>query len=231
MTNIVKSTDLETIRVHYEKRFHKFGYSPKTLDWDKGKQSLRFHILTSQLNLTGKRILDIGCGFGDLNQTLKAATENNYSYVGIDICPPLIEEACRRYANDRVTFKCNDIQTVNLDDIDFAIASGIFNTKFKRSDNRAFIRDTMHKTFEIVNIGFAFDFLSDKVDFRKENTYHSSPSDILDMAYSLSRNVILLNNYMPFEFSLFVFKDDGYDSSTTIFDRWIEQNKTENHSI
>ena len=220
MTNLVSKSDLDFIRQRYEQRFNDFGYSPKTLDWDKGKQDIRFSILTSQLDLTGKKILDLGCGFGDLNRVLSLITRGNYRYLGIDICPSLVEEARKRYGSEDVQFICGDINSVDLKDIDYAIASGIFNIKFENSDNKAFIEKTMKKIFSSVKIGFAFNFLSDKVDYCKDNTYHSSPEEILGMAYRLSRNLLLLNDSMPFEFSLFVFKDDSFDSSTTIFNRW-----------
>ncbi|MBN2644217.1 MAG: class I SAM-dependent methyltransferase [Desulfuromonadaceae bacterium] len=220
MADSISKSDLDQIRQRYEQRFRNFGYSPKTLDWDKGKQDIRFSILTSQLDFTGKSVLDIGCGFGDLNLTLNSITNGNYRYLGVDICPPLIEEARKRYGSEKVEFFCGDIRSANLNNIDYAIASGIFNQKFEHSDNKGFIEDTMRWVFDSVNIGFAFNFLSDKVDYRKDNTYHSSPEEILGMAYKLSRNLLLLNNCMPFEFSLFVFKDDSFDPATTIFNRW-----------
>jgi hypothetical protein len=101
------------------------------------------------------------------------------------------------------------------------VASGIFNLKLLEGDNYIFIEQVMQKAFRLCRVGFAFDFLSDKVDYRKENTFHAAPEHILALAYGMSRNVILLNNYMPFEFSIFVFKDDSFDPKCTIFHRWL----------
>lgn len=72
--------------------------------------------------------------------------------------------------------------------------------------------------------GITFDFLSDKVDYQYEHTFHSSPERILGYVYSKSRNVILRNDYMPFEFSVFIFKDDSFKSEDTVFHRYWEQN-------
>lgn len=94
----------------YSKRYKEYGYNPKTLGWFKGKQDIRFDVLTSQVDLTGKNILDIGCGFGDLNICLMNKF-GHYSYSGIDVVPVLIEEAKNKYAStDDVPrkFYCDD---------------------------------------------------------------------------------------------------------------------------
>lgn len=210
---------------HYEKRYREYGYDPRTLDWDKGKQIMRFSILTSQYDFRGKDVLDIGCGFGDLNRVLQAKTGGDYRYYGIDVSQALLSEAQSRYGNDRIRFVCGDFLAMNVPEADYAIASGIFYLKLQEGDNYVLMDQVMRKAFHLCRVGFAFDFLSDKVDFRKENTFHSSPERILELAYGLSRNVILLNNYMPFEFSLFVFKDDSFDPKCTIFNRWLDSHK------
>jgi SAM-dependent methyltransferase len=221
MTYTLSEKDIQGISSRYEERYRVHGYSPRTLDWDKGKQSIRFSILTSQCDLRGKEILDVGCGFGDLNRILSEVTGGDYKYLGIDVVPSFLSEATSRYGSDSVQFDCGDFLSMNVREFDYAIASGIFNLKLSEGDNYAFIEETMKKAFRLCRIGFAFDFLSDKVDYCKENTFHSSPGRILSLAYGLSRNVVLLNNYMPFEFSLFVFKDDSFDPKNTIFKRWL----------
>lgn len=217
------------IVTRYESRYREYGYTPRTLDWDKGKQQLRFSVLTSQYDCRGKTILDIGCGFGDLNVTLNQATAGNYQYLGIDVTPSLLSEATVRYGSPTIQFKCGDFLALNIPEADYAIASGTFNLKLTDGNNLDFIEAVFQKTFDICRDGFAFDFLSDKVDFRKENTFHSSPEQILALAYRFSRRVILRNDYMPFEFSVFVFKDDSFDPKRTIFARWLAAHAEADH--
>lgn len=57
----ISGHDKDKLISDYRKRFAEYGYSPKTLGWVKGKQDIRFSILTSQWELEGKRILDVGC--------------------------------------------------------------------------------------------------------------------------------------------------------------------------
>ena len=222
MAYILSQKDILGISSRYEDRYRKHGYDPRTLDWDKGKQILRFSILTSQYDFRDKEVLDIGCGFGDLNRVLSRVAGGEYRYLGVDVTQALLSEARSRFGNDNIRFECGDFLAMDVPESDYAIASGIFNLKLHEGDNYMFIDQVMRKAFRLCRAGFAFDFLSDKVDFRKENTFHASPERVLGLSYKLSRNVVLLNNCMPFEFSLFVFKDDSFDPDCTVFRRWLD---------
>lgn len=216
--------DRENTIERYRSRYQVHGYSPKTLGWDKGRQFIRFDVLTSRYDFTGKRILDIGCGFGDLNLTLREKFGPTYSYLGIDLVDDLVGEARRRYGNDRVHFEVGDFLALPLAaDFDYVVASGVFNHRLEAADNEVVIEDSIARSLELARDGLAFDFLSDKVDYRHEHTFHSAPERILAMAYRHSRNVVLRNDYMPFEFSLFLFRDDSFEPSKAVFNRHLRQ--------
>lgn len=63
----MNDVDREGYRCRYAKRLTEFGYDPKTLGWNSGKQQERFQVLTSFVppEACGS-VLDVGCGFGDL---------------------------------------------------------------------------------------------------------------------------------------------------------------------
>jgi SAM-dependent methyltransferase len=214
--------DIQDTIERYTSRYIEYGYSPKSLGWDKGKQDIRFKTLTSEYNFTNKTVLDIGCGFGDLNKELSRVYKDSYAYIGIDIVPSLISEGRIRFGDkNSVSFYEGDFLSSEFaKPADFAIASGIFNHKLVDGNNYSIIEESMKKAFDLCNDGFAFDFLSDRVDYRLTHTFHSSPELILSFAYKLSRNVVLKSNYMPFEFSIFVFKDDTYNIEDTVFNRY-----------
>ncbi|MCL1945946.1 MAG: class I SAM-dependent methyltransferase [Chitinivibrionia bacterium] len=214
------SEEIIKVEENYRSKYKEHGYSPMSLGWDKGKQQIRFDILTSQYDFTEKSVLDIGCGFGDLNETLKKY--KNYSYFGIDLVEEFINEAKTLYGKkDNIVFEYGDFLNKEFSrTFDYAILSGAFNLKFSSVDNYDFVKRVMSKTYELTNDGFAFDFLSDKVDYKLEHTFHYNPSRILEDAYKYSRNVVLRNDYMPFEFCVFVFKDDSFTKDDTMFNRY-----------
>lgn len=208
----------------YAARYDVYGYSARTLGWEKGKQALRFDVLTSQCDLSGMAVVDIGCGFGDLNVILDRKFGPTYRYTGVDLVPQLLLEARRRWPGPRHRFMEGDFSSMDLEgEFDYAIASGIFNHRFESTSNKEFAMATMTRAFELCGVGIAMDFLSDKVDYRHEHTYHSAPEEVLAFAYGLTRNVVLRNDYMPFEFTIFLHKDDSFDPVDTVFNAYKQE--------
>lgn len=214
-------TERNFIIERYSRRFAEHGYDPRTLGWDKGKQQTRFRILTSQYDFRGKRVLDIGCGFGDLNEGLQRRTGREYSYHGVDLVPDLIDRAKDLYPAGNITFSCADVLSDDFTgNFDYAVASGLFNFPFNDVANYDFIDAVINKALSFCCDGLAFDFLSDKVDWRQANNFYSSPEQVLGMAYKYSRNVVLRNDYMPFEFAVFINKDSSFLAEDTIFNHY-----------
>lgn len=202
----------------YQKLYHQHGYSPKSLGWDKGKQFLRFHQLTSDWDLSGASILDVGCGFGDFIKYLRFLNTSDYSYNGIDMVGEFISEGKKLYSDENISLIQEDFLAYKFNDtFDYAIASGTFNLKIKGVNGYEYIYKNMKKMFELSSKAISIDFISDKVDLSYEHNFNSSPERILSMAYSLSRNVILKNSYFPFEFSITIYKNDSFKKETTIF--------------
>ncbi len=202
----------------YRQGYAEHGYSPKALGWDKGRQDIRFEALLSFFEGRGKSILDIGCGFGDLNRVLARQRGDAYLYTGVDLVGELTEEGRRQYPREHIRFLNADfLEHPFTETFDIVVASGIFNHKFASGGNDLFVERVLRKAWSLCTEGFAFDFLSDKVDYRHEHTYHNNPERILGLAYGLSHNVVLRNDYMPFEFCLYVGKDDGFDRADAVF--------------
>ena len=212
------SSSILKMEEYYKNLFNKFGYSPESLGWHKGNQFLRFYQLTNHWELDNSSILDVGCGFGDFNKYLEINKITKYNYLGIDLLNDFITEANKQYSNENINFiKGNFIKT-NIDtNIDYSIASGTFNYKIKEIDCYDYVYDNMKKMFEISNKAIAIDFLSSRVDYFHKHNFNYSPSKILEMAYDLSRRVILNNSFLPFEFAIVIFKDDEFDRKTSRF--------------
>lgn len=213
--------DAQCARDRYADRYARFGYSPEALGWTGTKQEIRFDVLTSLFDVRGASILDVGCGFGDLNKVLKARADDDYRYLGVDLVESFVAEGAQRYGREGVEFACTEFTSMDLPDgFDIVVASGIFNHTLTGCDNYDFIHEVMQKAYDVCRIGFAFDFLSDKVDYIEEPHFHASPERILGMAYEFSRNLVLRNDSMPFEFALIVMKDDSFSRPDLVFNRY-----------
>ena len=74
-----------TIRSHYESRIRGDRENYDVLDWsDSAGQRARFEALVRSVELTNRRLLDVGCGLGDLWDFLKARNIS-VDYTGVDI--------------------------------------------------------------------------------------------------------------------------------------------------
>lgn len=211
---------IEKTMNYYRALFEAYGPSPEALGWHKGRQMLRFGALLSQYrNLKAPTILDVGCGFGDLNLHL-GQVFHEYDYTGIDLLPEFISTARERYGErENVRFMLGDFLSVRFrKNFDVVVASGTFNNKLGACEESALIQKAIEKAFRLCNVGIAFDFLSDKVDYTLEHTHHSSPEQLLRFAYSLSRNLVLLNDYIPFEFCLIIRKDNAFSPDQPAFE-------------
>lgn len=213
----MKEEDKMVYIERYETRFHKYGYDPRTLGWTKGRQKLRFHILTSIGDMNNRSILDLGCGFADLYDYLLEHGWN-VMYTGFDVIPKLIEVAKQRHPGLNLQIKDILIDPV-IESYDYVFASGVFNAKLSE-DNELYIKNMLAKMFEMSNVGIAANFLSTYVDFQGEIEYYADPTLVFKMCKSLSKRVLLRHDYMPYEFTVYIYKDDTVVEEKNIFTKF-----------
>ena len=234
----MKTYDGDTERMYdfFNGNYEKYGYSPKSLAWIKGKQNIRFAALTNFLDLNNHfSLLDIGCGFGDINKFLHQRGITDYTYYGIDLVEGMISTANEIYQDyDNISFSCgdflNDLSKDKCSKFDYIIASGIFNFQMNDTGNYDNVEEILKKALTMCNAdgAISFDFQSDKVDYFADNgvSFYNSPEKILSIAYKYSRNVVLNNLYMPFEFALTLFKDDKFEKNL-VFNKFMADNQKE----
>lgn len=210
--------ELQKIIKIYSERLSRYGNSPVTLGWNNDRRKLRYKILSSEWNLNNVSILDFGCGFGDFYEFLKKKFRN-IQYTGIDINPNFIEICQKQYPQARFS-KLNIFNDKLQEKYDYILASGVFNDKI--DDNYSFVKDAFRKFNDYSIKGFAANFLSNKVQYRHNHAYYSDPALILDLCYQYSNNVILKNDYMPFEFTVFVNKKSKFDKKLAVYSEYLK---------
>lgn len=216
------------LKDYYQNNFAKHGVHENSLGWTKGKQNIRFSQLTRHFQLNGKSLIDIGCGFGDIHTFFKLNDIHLNSYLGFDVVPEFIKVAQEKWPTKQNQFILgNYLEQKNLQ-ADYIVASGIFGHRLFATDKEqyAYMEQVFSKAISEAKTAIAFDFMSDKTDFKSgESDFHTSPSIALDIAYKFSRNIILDNSAMPFEFALTIFKDQNFAKEKTVFDKFLADNK------
>jgi SAM-dependent methyltransferase len=201
----------------YSDRLAQQGPTLAALGWTKPTHTLRYRALLdywlSPPPSGPLRVLDFGCGFGDL---LGYAQSRHIAldYTGLDINEDMIDIALERHPGAR--FLCLDPLAEPFDEtFDVVVSSGVHNYRF--ADNRAFTDDTFGLFDRLSRWGFAANFLSDRVNFKSDANHHSAPEDILNLALRHSPRVSLRHDYMPFEFTVFVDKRSEIEPDLNVF--------------
>lgn len=219
---IFSEEDKSKVIKRYSDRFAQYGYSQKSVGWgEKGKQDIRFEILTSIWNLNGANILDIGAGFGDLYKFTKKNFKIN-SYTGIELVQDLIKKGYDIYGGN-TDFKLLEMNILDFNPVekyDYAFVSGMFNFKLLNGENYEFIESVISKVMSFVTKGFAGNFITDRVDYQEELIFNAKPEKILDIGYRYTKNLVIRSDYFPFEYTLFLNKNDTFLKEDTIFNEY-----------
>lgn len=202
---------------YYSKLLKKFGYSPQSVGWGsrKGKQSLRFEILCQIGGLNKSTILDVGCGFGDLYAYLKHRGIRA-KYYGVDINSDLIKIGKTIYPKARLEVRDIEKQKFNKK-FDWVFFSGISSA----GCSYPYIKRMMKEMFRICKKGIAMNFVGGVIDFKVKELFYSQPEKIYSITRSLSNRVTIRHDYVPYEFSLYVYKNN-IKTSNNIFKEYLQ---------
>ena len=179
--------------------------------WDKNSEFKPLHEINPlRLNyikehcggsLQGKRILDVGCGLGDLVPYIEDVTDGDFHYTGIDVAPSLIAAAKKKFQHPNVQFKCGDISSsLGESMFDVSILSGALN--YRINDNIGNTEMVLSELFKITKETMSVNFLSSYVDYQEDKNFHYSPEAMLSFAKSLSTWVSIYHDYPLWEFTI-----------------------------
>jgi len=200
MVDYLKQNDRKKIEALYNDRFDNYKNDIKTVGWgSREDQTLRFEQLFRNLDLKGKKILDVGCGLGDLTTFLNEKTSGNFSYIGIDIAKSLIDEANRLKAANNISFIHGEVFLIN-GKFDYVVESGALT--YKIEDNILYTTKVMKKMFELSNEAACLNFMTKYVDFELDKNFHYSPEEMFTHAINLTPHVAIFHDYRLWEFTL-----------------------------
>jgi len=195
-------------------RYLVHGYSPLSLGWGCTQhQEIRFSRIIRAVQLSGKSVLDIGCGFGDLCGFLDANRIDYLSYKGWDIVDYFINEARQRYSDPRNTFEIcnlNDLLVANPV-ADICLMIGLLNWNLD-SKEKNMLYQMLCKAFALCKELLVVDFLSSNLDSEyppEKTVFYHRPSEVVELVSSLSSNFSLFHDYQAIpqkEFMILVYK-------------------------
>jgi len=196
--------EFETAR-WYREHVRRFGYGYKALGFGRrSSQEKRFAAALALGSLHGRRLLDVGCGFGDFLAFLSARGVRP-QYTGLDICPPMIERCRTRFKDMDARFVAGDALAYEPEaPFEYVVASGIFGYAARGTRER--VRPVLEHLFSIAEIGLAVNFLSGCAPRRSPGRLYVYPWDILQLAMGMTPAVRLDHAYLPNDFTLCMYR-------------------------
>ena len=209
--------EMETVRF-YESHVRRFGYGFRALGFGRrASQNRRFAAAAAIGELHGKRVLDMGCGFGDFLAWLHERGVRP-QYTGVDICAPMVERCQQRFAGrEDARFAIGDALSWSPGEpaegyFDYVIASGIFG--YASPDAQKRVKPTLKRLFEMSRTGLSVNFLSWNANTRSPSRLYLRPADVLDYALTLTPAVRLDHSYMPNDFTLSLYRTPAWKEPT-----------------
>jgi len=198
----------------YEEKVRQYGYDHRGLGFrTRSSQERRFHALLALGEFHGRRLLDVGCGFGDL---LAFLLERGIRplYTGLDICAPMVTRCHQRFSVRDGIFAVGDVlEHQPRGEYDFVVASGIFGLAAAGARER--VLPTLERMFRWSRIGVAVNFLSERAPEKVANRLYVDPCQALDWAFRLTPSARIDHTYLPNDFTLHLYKTPSWTSAAT----------------
>lgn len=209
----MKKKTHDIIIKYHTQLYKKFGRHKASLGDPREHYNIKFKMMTEIGELNNSKILDVGCGWGDFLTYLNNKGINT-KYTGVDINPKFIE-ICKS-EHKKANFFERDIEKEKFeeDKFDYVFAVGI--TSLMESYDS--VKKLIIEMLKISKKGIAINFMSTYVDFQKKESTHFSPEKIFSIAKKLSKRVVIRHDYLPFEFFLYIYKNDKLTKRYTYSD-------------
>jgi trans-aconitate methyltransferase len=203
----------------YEDAFRKYGDSQQAVLWPKGRQEVRFHSLTRHIREDRNfSLLDYGCGLAHLKPFLDERYKN-VDYYGADAVNTFIETCRLKYPKDQFLHVESPIDIQG--EFDYIVSSGAFNILYNPdfTVHRTIVFEIIKELFRKTKVYLSVNMMTDIVDFQQPDAYHQNVLDIYRfVSENLSRRLILDQSYMPYEFTLTVWKDQHIQRPANLYE-------------
>ncbi len=180
------------------------GGSVGALGWrGAASQSRRFQVIAGSADFSGRSIMDLGCGHGDLVGYLSERF-SGFTYAGIDMMAEFLDVALERHGQrpDTVFYQA-DFTRVELPRADYVIASGALGY---RSGDPGFYREMIARMYAAAKRALIFNMLDAEFFPEHELLTGHDREEIVAFCRELSPRVELIRGYLEDDFTVCMFR-------------------------
>lgn len=203
--------NFDQAKTYFEDRLSAHGATARGVDWNsEAAQELRFSQLAKVISSDQPfSLLDYGCGYGALGGYLLRQGFPMRQYVGFDVLDSMIAKGREVFIGQEQFSFTSHFE--DLSEVDYSIASGIFNLKLEVSNEvwTEYVVGELHKINSLSLKGFSFNMLTrySDLEYMRPHLYYADPCYLFDYCKThFSRNVALLHDYEVYDFTLIVRK-------------------------
>lgn len=198
----------DAIQGHYYPRLSAEKLPHEMLDWASAEsQQKRFEVLAENVELGGRKLLDVGCGLGDLLAYLRRRGIET-DYTGVDLLQQMVDRCRERF--DGGTFVRADVFAEDAfapGAFDVVFVSGAFNLDL--GNNLSFLPAALARLIELSRDCVVVNLLHARWPGREEGYFFYEPAFVLAQLARHAVDVTLLEDYLPNDFTVIVRKRPG----------------------
>lgn len=188
----------------YDGLVERFGHHPRACDYgNPASQQKKFQVLSEVMDLSGRRVLDIGCGFGDFGVYLQQRY-GDVRYSGLDLSEQMVDGA--RALHPQFRFRHGNLLDLpSAERFDVVTANGIFYLLGPEAE--VIMRSLLSRMFEIATEAVAFNSLSSHAASKEEGEFYADPAKTVAYCQTLTPWVVLRHDYHPRDFTMYLYKE------------------------
>ncbi|WP_341661881.1 class I SAM-dependent methyltransferase [Vibrio sp.] len=189
---------------HRNKSLKGRGLNYKMQGWSSEKeQTIRFKAIAKSADFSNKRVLDLGCGLGELYDYLSQDKHLAF-YLGIDQHWPFLKRAKKRIGSTQCRFRLADISRTPLPDLDIIIASGSLNYQSRQAD---YLERMIARMYAAAKEVVIFNLLNKDVFLQPTLLKAYDKDAVVTYCHTLTPKVRVIDDYSTGDFTIVLEKN------------------------
>ena len=189
---------------YYDDLVRRYGDDPRSCDYGRASsQRAKFRAISEVIPLGGKRILDVGCGLANFFDYL-IEHGVGVDYEGVDLSDAMLDHARRRHPQ----LKLRRLDILEEDPgtrYDVVTANGIFY--LLGAAGPRLMPALVRRMYELAEVAVAFNSLSNWAAAHDPGEFYADPSWVLSVCHSLTPWAVLRHDYLPHDFTVYLYRD------------------------